>query len=455
SPSCNRVPKNFGNQKKSAADMAKVAATPMTRWKWPMTNSSLTAARARSCRARNIPESPPAMNSEINPIVNSMDVLSCTCPLHNVPSQLASRNAAGIPREDASTTRRSFHTGLRENVAIRCVTMPKHGSTATYTSACAKYQKSRCQRMGRLPCRTRFCGCAARKDAVLKKFEPSKRSERTAAHPASRTLKISMLRMALMNQAHTVTGMRGRVIPFARISIVVVVKFKELNNAAREKTAALASHRLIPLFNGKKKEVAIPNREPTVIQNESKFSEGKAISSAPICNGRRKFPKPSCGAAVSTKKTISEPWSKRIAANRSGVVSIEARNGMARSGHVACSRNNAESTIPTRTLASASHRYCRPMVLWRVENTRERKLAPRDGEALSPSSWVTIFKAETIAGSLEPDSYLNASPENCKKGGLPKQGSFRQGRLSCASCCLTVADIREHQFDEWLFHWKP
>src|SRR5271157_4748058 len=241
--------------------------------------------------------------------------------------------------------------------------MPKHGSIATYTSACAKYQKSRCQRMGRLPCRTRFCGCTARKEAVLKKFDPSSRSERTAAHPASKTLKISMLRSALTNHAHTVTGMRGKVMPFARIAIVVIAKFSALNNAASEKRAALASHRLIPSVNGKKKDAVIPTNEPTVIQNESRFSEGNAISSAPICKGRRKFPKPNCGAAVSTKKTISEPCSSRMAAKRSGVFSIEARNGMARFGQVACSRKNAESTVPTSTLANASHRYCKPMVL--------------------------------------------------------------------------------------------
>ena len=165
--------------------------------------------------------------------------------------------------------------------------MPKHGSIATYTSACAKYQKSRCQRMGRLPCRTRFCGCAARKEAVLKKFEPSSRSERTAAHPASRTLKISMLKIALRNHAQTVTGMRGKVMPFARSSIVVVVKLSALNSAASEKRAALASHRLIPFASGKKNDAVIPTKEPTVIQNESRFNDGNAISSAPICSGRR------------------------------------------------------------------------------------------------------------------------------------------------------------------------
>jgi hypothetical protein len=45
----------------------------------------------------------------------------------------------------ASTAARSAHTGLREKVATRCDTMPKHGNIATYTSACAKNQNQRCQ----------------------------------------------------------------------------------------------------------------------------------------------------------------------------------------------------------------------------------------------------------------------------------------------------------------------
>src|SRR6266446_3090797 len=129
--------------------MANVAATPITRWKWPVTKSSLTAAAARSWRARKIPESPPERKSEIKPSAKSMAVLSCTRAFQSVPNQLISRIVAGSPREEArnektsgengfmplenmcwpqtqkpktptphsaSTTRRAFQTGLRENV---------------------------------------------------------------------------------------------------------------------------------------------------------------------------------------------------------------------------------------------------------------------------------------------------------------------------------------------------
>jgi hypothetical protein len=55
-----------------------------------------------------------------------------------------------------------------------------------------------------------------------------------------------MLKIALMNHAQTVTGIRGKVIPGARSSIVVVVKFSALNSPARQKTDALATHTFKP-----------------------------------------------------------------------------------------------------------------------------------------------------------------------------------------------------------------
>ena len=132
---------------------------------------------------------------------------------------------------------------------------------------------------------------------------------------------MSMLRMAFTNQAHAVTGIRGKVMPVVRSEIVVTQKFRALRRAASEKIAALMSHRSIPSLSGRKNEAVMPARDATVSQSERQFNTGKAISSAPICRGRRKLPNPSCGAAVKTKNTISEPWSRRTAAKRSGVLS--------------------------------------------------------------------------------------------------------------------------------------
>src|SRR5580692_11816052 len=173
----------FGNQKNSAPRIANVAATPITKWKWPVTKSSLMEAIARSLRARKSPETPPARKSETNPRTKSIAVLSWILAFQRVPNQLSTRTQAGKPREDANsektngdhgfrplenmcwpqtkkpqrptpqrarTAARSAQTGFCENVESRCETIPKHGSMATYTSAWAKNQKSRCQRESRV-----------------------------------------------------------------------------------------------------------------------------------------------------------------------------------------------------------------------------------------------------------------------------------------------------------------
>src|SRR5271163_6495 len=108
-----------------------------------------------------------------------------------------------------------------------------------------------------------------------------------AVQPARRMLKISKLRMALRNQAHTVIGRRGRVIPLARRSIVVTAKLRAVARAAIQKTAAAMSQRVMPESSGRKKDAVMPNRERMVSQRENRLRVGKAISSAPIWRGRR------------------------------------------------------------------------------------------------------------------------------------------------------------------------
>src|SRR6516164_7360598 len=313
--------------------MAKVAATPITRWKWPVTNSLLAALVASSWLARNKPESPPDRNSETKPIANSIAVASRTSASHSVPSQLASKTEAGIPSDaascantsgeygsralenmwnpqtqnpttptphNASTAARSAHTGRRENVAIRCETIPKHDSTATYTCACAKNQNHRCHRgVSDMPELT----CSA-KNRVPKNQSAIKR-----AHAASKIAKISRLSTAVTYQAHTVSGKRVRVMPSARSTVTVVEKFTADRIAAKQKQITLTSHTSIPVRTGNRLEAAIPPSDPSVSQNDRPLSSGSAISFAPICSGRKKYPNPNCGAEVSTKSTISDPCS--------------------------------------------------------------------------------------------------------------------------------------------------
>jgi len=77
------------------------------------------------------------------------------------------------------------------------------------------------------------------KSNIGKKCVPRSRSEIKQTHAASRMLKISKPRMALMNQAQTVKGSRGSVIPWARRSMVVTLKLSALRSEAPQKMATL------------------------------------------------------------------------------------------------------------------------------------------------------------------------------------------------------------------------
>src|SRR6266849_4394003 len=125
------------------------------------------------------------------------------------------------------------------------------------------------------------------KSNMGKKRALKSRSESRQTQAARRMLKISMPRMALMNQAQTVSGNRGRVIAGARRSMAVTLKLSALRSDAAQKMATLTIQSVIP-DGGEIKNVAVmPKSEATVSQNAKRFSVGNAISRAPICSGRK------------------------------------------------------------------------------------------------------------------------------------------------------------------------
>src|SRR5271155_560002 len=89
-------------------------------------------------------------------------------------------------------------------------------------------------------------GCWGRKASGEKNCELRRRSDSRKTQAARRMLKINTLRMALMNQAQTVRGMRGKVMPLARKSSVVTVKLSAVSSAARQKSATLAVQNVSP-----------------------------------------------------------------------------------------------------------------------------------------------------------------------------------------------------------------
>src|SRR5260370_32620419 len=136
-----------------------------------------------------------------------------------------------------------------------------------------------------------------------KKCVLKRRSESRQAQADRRMLKINMPRMALMSEAQTVTGSRGRVMPLARRSIVVTLKLSALRRDAAQKMATLTIQSVIPDWGEIKNAPVIPGNEATVAQNARRFSVGKATSRAPICSGRKSLPKQAWGGAARTRKT--------------------------------------------------------------------------------------------------------------------------------------------------------
>src|SRR5260370_21796034 len=104
------------------------------------------------------------------------------------------------------------------------------------------------------------------KFSMGKKCVPIRRSESRQTQAARRMLKINAPRMALMNQAQTVKGRRGRVKPWARRSITVTLKLSALSRDAVQKMAKLTIQNAMPECGERLIAVVRPNADATVAQ---------------------------------------------------------------------------------------------------------------------------------------------------------------------------------------------
>src|SRR6267154_2807468 len=90
-------PNILGNQSYVAAKIPKIEATPMIKWKCPVTKAvSCNGISSVGC-ARNGPLIPPDTNKETNPMANSIGDTNRIRPPHNVPNQLNVLIAEGTP----------------------------------------------------------------------------------------------------------------------------------------------------------------------------------------------------------------------------------------------------------------------------------------------------------------------------------------------------------------------
>ena len=81
----------------------------------------------------------------------------------------------------------------------------------------------------------------------MKKLVPALRSSSNKIPAASSTPNASKPRIAVINHAHTVSGIRIKVMPGARKSIVVAMKFSAPSSDARQNSAMLTIHNVSPI----------------------------------------------------------------------------------------------------------------------------------------------------------------------------------------------------------------
>ena len=98
--------------------------------------------------------------------------------------------------------------------------------------------------------RASACACTCpftTSPAGRKKLVPAERSSSNSTPPASNTPNASRIEIAVTNHAHTVSGMRISVIPGARKSIVVAMKFTAPRSDATQKIKMLTIHSVCPI----------------------------------------------------------------------------------------------------------------------------------------------------------------------------------------------------------------
>src|SRR5258706_1527507 len=134
--------------------------------------------------------------------------------------------------------------GLRENTETNCEHKPIAGRIAMYTSGWPKNQNRCCHKSGEPP----LCAasCPFTTTSGTKKLVPALRSNSSKMPAEKSTPKANSPRIAVINHAQHVSGMRIIDMPLARISSVVVMKFNALINYPMQNNAMLMIHKSAP-----------------------------------------------------------------------------------------------------------------------------------------------------------------------------------------------------------------
>jgi hypothetical protein len=147
--------------------------------------------------------------------------------------------------------------------------------------------------------------------AGRKKLVPASLSSNRRTPAASKTAKANRLITAVVSHPQHVSGIRSSDMPRVRISSTVVMKLIAPISEPAQKRAILTTHSVIPwpmpgpaiapaaLRGGYAvhPEIGAPpsttnaeqstRNDSAVVQNDSMFNRGNAMSGAPICRGRK------------------------------------------------------------------------------------------------------------------------------------------------------------------------
>src|SRR5580700_2070255 len=180
----------------------------------------------------------------------------------------------------------ALSNGLRMLLTKMCDTMPIDGRIAMYTSGWPKNQNRCCHNSGEPP----ECGCTRSlmtKPAGMKKLVPACRSRISRMQAGRRTAKASKLMHEVMNHAQVQSGIRIKVMPLARRSRVVAMKFSAPSNEAAQKMAIDNPQQLAPHCMPGPASLPTALSGAYVVQNDIMLKRGNAMSSAPIWIGRK------------------------------------------------------------------------------------------------------------------------------------------------------------------------
>ena len=218
--------------------------------------------------------------------------------------------------------------GRRMELTRMCETMPIAGRMAMYTSGWPKNQNRCCHSRGDPP-EWGWIWSLTTRSAGMKKLVPASRSRMSSTQAGSSTAKASSAIQAVMNHAQVESGIRISVMPRARRSSVVEMKFSEPSNEAMQNVAIESAHSVWPVCSpgpdrshgaqrrvrGPSEMAGHPRRKTTQSGNKSHERDPERhhvearerhILGADL-DRQKKLPNAAKGALVSTKNTISVP----------------------------------------------------------------------------------------------------------------------------------------------------